>query len=94
MAIKDGTRRVAVPVVDSRKARPTTSEKACDHEKRLLSSWFGGGVLVVMIHAELRDATRPLRALFTWWGMDCPRTMPLMEVMCPLRNLGSSFQKK
>lgn len=39
-----------------------------------------------MNYAELRDATRPLRALFTWWGMDRPRTMPLMEVTLEFRD--------
>ena len=33
-----------------------------------------------MIHVELRDASRPIRVLFTWWGMDLPRTLPLVEV--------------
>ena len=33
-----------------------------------------------MIDAELRDATRPIWALFTWWGVDDPRTMPLAQV--------------
>ena len=33
-----------------------------------------------MIHVELRDASRPIRVRFTWWGMDLPRTLPLVEV--------------
>jgi hypothetical protein len=39
-----------------------------------------------MIDAELRDATRPICARFSWWGIDLPRTMPLMEVTLEFRN--------
>jgi hypothetical protein len=41
-----------------------------------------------MIHAELRDRDAGClnHALFTWWGLDLPRTMPLMEVRLEYRD--------